>query len=124
MNRRRLEILQWAGLFAGGLVWATQHVLGFGITQAECSVGGQRWGISNDTWEGALMGAAALCVVGAWAASLMVLRATRATSYEDEPPLSRIRFFAIAAVTANALFLGMVLLDGFASIFDVTCNQA
>jgi len=121
---RRLSSLQWVGLLVGAAVWWAQHMLGFGITQAECSVAGAHWGISNDVWQGALMGAAAAAVVVSELASLAVFRGTRGTSYEDEPPLSRVRFFAIAAIAANAIFLTIILLDGLASIFDVTCRQS
>jgi len=123
MTIRRLNVLQWVGLFVGAAVWWAQHIIGLGITQAECSVGGAHWGISNDVWEGSLMGAAAAVVAFAELASVSVLRATTNASYEGEPPLSRIRFFAIAASVANVIFLVIILLDGFASIFAVTCRQ-
>jgi hypothetical protein len=123
MTLRRLEILQWLGLLAGAAVWAAQHVLGFGITQAECGLGGAHWGISNDVWEGSLMAAAATVVLGAAGASLAVLVATRNVTYESDPPPGRMRFFAIAAVVANLVFLMIILLDGFASILDTPCRQ-
>jgi len=123
MTIRSLNALQWIGLLVGAAVWWAQHIVGLGITQAECSVGGAHWGISNDVWEGSLMGAAAVAVAFAELASIAVLRATRSTSYEDEPPLSRIRFFAITASAANLIFLMIILLDGFASIFNVACRQ-
>jgi hypothetical protein len=124
MTLRRLGILQWVGLLAGAAVWAAQHILGFGITQAECGLGGRHWGISNDVWQGALMGAAALVVAGAAAASIGVIVRTQGTSYEEAPPVGRMRFFAIAAVVGNAIFLMIILLDGFASIVNTTCRQA
>jgi hypothetical protein len=120
---RRLGTLQWVGLLAGAAIWAAQHIVGFGVTQAECGVGGRHWGISNDAWQGGLMGVAVACVLAAEAAALTVLRSTRETTYESEPPLSRIRFFAIAAVAANAIFVMIILLDGAASIFHVPCRQ-
>jgi hypothetical protein len=123
MTLRRLGILQWLGLLAGAGVWAAQHIVGFGITQAVCGAGGRHWGISNDVWQGALMGAAALVVAGAALASVGVIVGTRSTSYESEPPLSRMRFFAIAAVVANVIFLMIILLDGTASIVNAECRQ-
>lgn len=124
MTLARLAVLQWLGLLVGALAWAAMHVVGFGITTAACGAGGSRWGIEHDVWQGALMGATALVVLGAEAASVAVLAGTRGTSYEDEPPASRIRFFAITAATANAVFLMIVLLDGFGSIFNVLCRGA
>ena len=124
MTRRALGILQWVGLIAGAAVWAGQHIVGFGITQAECSTGGAHWGIGNDVWQIALLIASALLIGGAGLASAVVVADTRDTSYDsDPPPLSRIRFFAIAALTANVIFLVIVLLDGLASIFNVVCRQ-
>ncbi|HEY5662062.1 MAG TPA: hypothetical protein VIR59_14860 [Gaiellaceae bacterium] len=124
MSRRRLEILQWTGLLAGGLVWAAQHVVGYGITEAACGAGSPQFGISNDVWQASLMAAAAVVILAAQAAAVTVLLATRSSSYETEPPPGRIRFFAIAAIVANTIFLMIVLLDGFASIFNVECRQS
>jgi hypothetical protein len=123
MTLRTLGMLQWFGLLAGGVVWFAQHVLGFGITQAECNVGGMHWGIANDLWQGALMGATAAVIVAASLAAAVVIHATRTTSYESEPPLGRIRMLAVAALVATVIFLMIVLLDGFASIFNVECRQ-
>ncbi len=123
MSLRRLEILQWVGLLAGALVWTGQHVVGYGITEAECSRGGMHWGIENDVWQGALLGAAVAFVLVAELAALAVVFSTRRWSYEDAPPPGRVRFFAIAAVTANLIFLTIMLLDGLAAIFDIACRQ-
>ena len=123
MSLRRLEILQWFGLLAGALVWAAQHVVGFGITEAECNSAGLHWGIENSVWQGALMAAAAGFVIAAELAALAVIAATSRSSYESPPPPGRVRFFAIAAATANVIFLMIILLDGFAAIFNVTCRQ-
>ena len=124
MSVRRLGILQWLGLIVGAGVWWAQHVVGFGITQAECSSGGAGWGIGNDVWQIALLVASGLAILGAEAAAVAVFLRTRETSYaEDPPPLSRIQFFAIAAMVANAIFFAIVVLDGLASIFGVVCRQ-
>jgi hypothetical protein len=121
---RRLGLLQWVGLLLGASAWAAQHVIGWGMTQARCYPGGAGFGIDNDVWQGALLGAAGLCVLTAGAAAVLVVLATRGTKYDDDPPPpSRIRFFAIAALLANVLFLMIMLLDGFASIYDVLCRQ-
>jgi hypothetical protein len=121
---RRLGILQWLGLLVGAAIWGLQHVVGFGITQARCGANGTEWGIGNDVWQAALLGASALFILAAEAAAVLVVVRTRGTSYEkDDPPPGRIRFFAISAVAANVIFLMIVLLDGLASIFDVACRQ-
>jgi hypothetical protein len=123
MTLRRLSTLQWIGLLLGAAVWAAQHITGVGITQAECGAGGRSWGISHDEWQAALMVAAAALVLAAQAAAIGVLFGTRETTYEDGPPPGRIRFFAIAALVANVIFLAIILLDGFATIFNTPCRQ-
>jgi len=122
MTRQRLELLQWVGLLLGAGVFAAQLVVGFGITLAECGDGGNRFGIGNDLWQGVLAGAAAALVAGAEAAAVTVFLRTRRTTYEAPPPDGRIRFLAIAAMAANAVFLVIVLLSGLASILGVTCR--
>jgi hypothetical protein len=122
MRLRRLAALQWLGLVLGGVVWFAGHIVGFGITEAECGRAGSAWGISNDVWQASLTAAAGALVLAAELAAVAVLVGTRGTSYEAEPPVSRMRFFAIAAATANALFLVIVLLDGLGAILSVTCR--
>ena len=122
MTLRRLGILQWLGLLLGALVWASQHVLGFGITQAECGAGGSHWGIANDVWEGALLGASACAILAAEAAAITVFLRTRDTSYDGPPPAGRLRFFAICAMPVNAVVLMIVLLDGIGSIVLEVCR--
>ena len=124
MTLRRLGMLQWVGLLGGGAVWWAQHLVGLGVTSAECNAGGAGWGIENDVWQGAILGVSALLVLAAGAAAGTVLVRTNGTSYEDPPAPGRIRFFAIAAAVANALFLMIILLDGVASIVNVTCRQS
>ena len=119
MSLRTLAILSWVGLFAGALVWAGQHVVGFGIGHAKC--GGSGFGINVDAWQAALMIAAVLAIAAAEAAAIAAYVGTNYTSYEADPPASRIRFFAIAAIPANLIFLMIVLLDGVASIFARGC---
>jgi hypothetical protein len=123
MTLKRLEILQWTGLLLGGLAFAFAHVVGYGITEAQCNAGGLRWGISSDTWELAALGAAAAFVVVAELAAALVVAHTRGESYEGAPPPGRVRFFAIAAVAANLIFLTIIVLDALGEVFNVACRQ-
>lgn len=124
MTMRRLAFLQWVGLLLGAAIWAAQHLTGSGIAYVGCSPGGTVAGVSHKLWEGVLMGCAAALVIAAEAASIAVLRGTEDTSYQGEPPESRIRFFAIAAAVSNVIFLVIILLDGIANLFDVVCRQS
>jgi hypothetical protein len=134
MSLRRLGIVQWIGVVVAPLAWTGQHVVGYGVGQARCSVAGMRWGIGFDTWQLAILAAAGLLVVISEAAAVTVFLATRETNYGDGPPgegrwggavpYSRLHFFATAAMVANVLFLAVIFLDGLGSVFDSLCAQS
>ena len=121
---RRLAVLQWLGLFLGAALWGAAHILGYGITEADCSRGSAGWGISLDLWEGLVTAiAAALALTSALAAAAVVV-GTRETSYEAAPPVGRMRFFAIAALIADAIFLAIIVLYAVGVTAGVPCRQA
>jgi hypothetical protein len=130
-NLRQLATVQWIGVVVAPVAWTIQHVVGFGIAQARCSIGGEHWGISNTTWELALLACAAALVLLSEAAAAAVFLATREANYGDGPPgegrwsgalpHTRLHFFATAAMVANVLFLAILLMDGFASALEKAC---
>lgn len=131
---RQLSVVQWIGVVVAPLAWAAQHVVGYGVGEARCSVAGMRWGISYDTWQLAIMAAAALLILVSEAAAVTVFLETRETNYGDGPPgdgrwggaipYSRLHFFATAAMVANVLFLVVIFLDGLGSVFSTLCAQS
>jgi hypothetical protein len=121
---RRLAALQWLGLLFGAGTWALGFIAGYGLTQAECGAAGARWGIANDLWQAIVMSVTVTCVLVAEAAAVTVVRRTRMVSYDADPPLARIRFLAIAAIVANAIFLMIALLAGVSALTNVVCRQA
>ncbi|HEX5173981.1 MAG TPA: hypothetical protein VFV91_07545 [Gaiellaceae bacterium] len=134
MTTRRLSIVQWVGVVVAPLAWTGQHVVGYGVGEARCEVGGLHWGIGYDTWQLAIMSAAALLVAVSEAAAVHVFLATRGTNFGDgppgdgrwggAPPYSRLHFFATAAMVANVLFFTVVLMDGLLSTFASLCAQS
>jgi hypothetical protein len=121
---RRLSRLSWFGFFVAAFAWVAQHGIGQGVADARCSAGGSHWGISNVAYQTGLMIGAGLLILAAEAAAIAVFRATSDASYESPPPVGRIRHVAIASMTANLIFLVIVLLDGIASIVDATCRNS
>ena len=111
MSVRRLSLLQWLGLVAGGIALGIVHLSGIAA------------GCAGDTPLALLSAGACVTVLAAAAAALVIAR-TQASSYDDDPPLSRIRFFAIAALVANVLFTGVLLLDVFGNVFNTGCRQS
>lgn len=130
---RQLSVLQWVGVVVAPLAWTGQHVVGYGVGQARCEAGAN-WGIVYNTWQLAILVAAALLVIVSEAAAVSVFLATRETNYGDGPagdgrwggavPYSRLHFFATAAMVANVLFLTVILLDGLGSVFMTLCAQS
>ena len=121
---RRQEALHWFGLFGGALAWTVQLVLGFGFAQAACSPGGSRLGTGTTVPQLALTAAAGLVAVLAALAALAVALATRGDDYDGPPPTGRRRFFALAAVAANVLFLAIILNTGLLSVYQFPCRQS
>lgn len=134
MSLRRLGIAQWIGVVVAPTAWTLQHVVGFGVAQARCSIGGEHWGISNTVWELAIFSCAALLVLISEAAAVGVFLATREANYGDGPPeegrwsgalpQTRLHFFATAAMVANVLFLAVLFMDGLASALEKACVQS
>ncbi len=122
MTLRRLAVLQWLGLLLGAVVWATGHLVGYGLTEAACDSAGFR--IDHDFWQVIATATAAGLVLAAEAAAVAVVRGTRGTTYDGDLPASRIRFLAIAGLVANAIFLVTIVLDALGAIFNVACRQA
>ena len=123
-RNRGLEVLQWFGMLGAALAWTSQHVLGFGITQAVCGAGGRGWDVRNDTWQIAVAACAGGIILAAEAAAIAVFRRTRGSHYQGAPPRGRMQFFSIAAMVANVLFLCIVALDAIASVYGYGCRQS
>lgn len=131
---RQLSVVQWVGVVVAPLAWTAQHVVGYGVGEARCEIGGLHWGIAYDTWQLAILAVAALLVVISEAAAVTVFLATRETNYGDGPPgdgrwggvvpYSRLHFFATAAMVANVLFLAVIFMDGLTSTIDSLCVQS
>jgi hypothetical protein len=124
MTLRRLAALQWFGLVGGGLVWAVQLVLGFGVTDASCGTAGATLGVDNDAWQLGLLASAVLIVLAAEAAAAAVFARTRPAQWADDPPPGRLHFLSAAALVANVIFLGIVVLSGVAALVGTDCRSA
>jgi hypothetical protein len=124
MTRRRLELLQWFALFGGPLAWTIEHVVGFGISDADCHVAGAQWGLDQDVVQSVLAVLVGLVVIAAWLAAAVVFRETSRVGHDAPGPLGRIHFFAQAALLGNVLFFVIVVLDGVSSVQQLPCRQS
>jgi hypothetical protein len=121
---RRIEALQWFGLFGGAIAWTVQFVMGFGVGEASCAAGSARWGINGKAWQIGLMAGAGVVALAALASALVVLRATRDTAYDGTPPGGRRRFFGHAGVLADVLFLAIIVNTGLVALHHFPCHQS
>lgn len=119
-----MKALPWIGLFVAPGAWFGQHLIGQGIAQASCSAADLSWGISNRTWQIVLLAGASALILAAEAAAVATYRGAQSVGYEDPPPAGRVQLIAIAAMTTNLIYLVIVLLDGIASIVDISCRQS
>jgi hypothetical protein len=119
----RLELFQWYGLLGAAIAWTAQLVLGFGVTVARCSTGGD-YGLAYGTWETVLIVLAAVFALLGEAAAIAVFLATRELEHDDPPPEGRRHFFASAAVIGNVLFLMLILLTGIGLVSHSPCHQS
>ncbi|HEY6961065.1 MAG TPA: hypothetical protein VI408_04165 [Gaiellaceae bacterium] len=123
MTRFRLELLQWYALLAGPWMWATQHVLEFGLTNSHCSMPVSYWHVPVIWLNVLITTVCGTAVVAAELAAFVVFRATSDTGKYAPGPWGRMKFFAEAALLGNVLFIVIVALDA-AGAFYHGCNQA
>jgi hypothetical protein len=120
MSRTRLEVLQWYALLGGALAWTAEHVLGYFVSDGGC-----RARVAHAAlWGGVLTGFGVLAVLAAQAAAITVYRATSDVGHDAPGPEGRLRFFAVAALVGNVLFLMLVGLDGLGSLTHLPCVQS
>jgi hypothetical protein len=124
MPSRLAELLQWFGLFAAGLAWTAQLVIGFGVATAACSQGTARWGISIRAWEISLTSAGIVVALLAEAAAVTLYFETRDVDEYDPPPWGRRHFFVLAALVGNFLFLTAIVLTGIGTLAHSSCGQS
>jgi len=124
MTRTRLELLQWFALLAGPLAWATQHVVGIGISDAGCSVAGRQWDLHVALLQIVVAVALGTVVVAAEGAAFVVFRATSDVGKDAPGPHGRLHFFAQAALLGNVLFLVIVVLNTVGTVYHLPCSQA
>ena len=121
MTRFRLELLQWYALLAGPWMWATQHVLLFGVANSHCSLTVSHWNVPVVWLDALITAVCGAAVVGAEVAAYVVFRATSDVGEYAPGPWGRLRFFAEAALLGNVLFAVIVALDA-AGAFYHGCN--
>jgi hypothetical protein len=122
-RERSLELLMWIGILGAPAVWASQHVFGFGVTQAGCAVGSRGWNVPIDTWTAVATSVAGALAIGALVASALTYRAVRDAEIDAAPPKGRLYFVSICGIVISPLFLAIILMSGIGALLLPNCQQ-
>jgi len=113
----------WYAVLGAPAAWAAQFAISYWVTEAKCSVAGERWGISVDAWVVALTVLAVAVAAGGGLVALGLLRATSDDDFEGAPPGGRTRFFAAVGLAVTPLYLAIIVLNGIGSVIQ-SCGQS
>jgi hypothetical protein len=112
----------WFAVLGPPLAWATQFVLGYGVTEAAC--GDARLSPSVNAWTISLTAVAAAVTVLAGVAAVRVFRTTRGAELDGPPPCGRVYFMSIVAMTITPLFLFIIVMSGVGVLVLEQCHQS
>jgi hypothetical protein len=113
----------WYAVFGAPAAWALQFAVSYWVTEAKCSVAGERWGISVDAWVIVLTVFAVAMAGGGGLVALGLFRGTADEDLEGSPPGGRSRFFAAVGLAVTPIFLAIILLNGIGSVVQ-SCTQS
>lgn len=120
---RRLEFLMWLGVLGAPAVWTCQHVFGFGVTQAGCSIGSKSWNVPIDTFTAIATSLAGALAITGLVASVLAYRAVSDAEIDTDPPSGRIYLMSICGIVISPLFLAIILMSGIGTLVLPNCHQ-
>ncbi len=125
--------LVWFAVLGGGTAWAVQFVVNLAFTFAQCDAPAPRWSLPVHGWEIAISAVAIAVTLAAEGAALRVFRGTYkvedAAAQERagkgvSPPLGRISFLSMIALTVNFLALMIIVLTAVGAPLLPVCQQS
>ena len=102
----------WVGVLGAPIAWFASHVIGWGVSEANCEIAGRAWGVSFNTWAAVLTTSAALLAITGIVSSLRTYRAVRGAGQDDAPPEGRLWIMSIFGLVVSPLMLVLILLTG------------
>jgi heme/copper-type cytochrome/quinol oxidase subunit 2 len=113
----------WLSLFGAPVAWATSHVIGWGVSEANCEPAGRQWGIAFDTWEWVMLVAAVLLATTGLVSSALVYREVKGVDKDAAPPAGRLWLLSISGIVVSSLLLVLILLTHTAALILTRCHQ-
>jgi hypothetical protein len=113
----------WLGLFGAPVAWASSHVVGWGVSEANCEVVGRQWGINFDAWATVLLVLAVALALAGLAGSVLTYRSIRGTDKDAAPPAGRLWLLSISGLVLSPLLLMIILLTHVGALALSHCHQ-
>ncbi|MGH2859553.1 MAG: hypothetical protein ACRDMJ_18930 [Solirubrobacteraceae bacterium] len=123
----------WFAVLGGGVAWLVQFCINLEFTWAQCLQPIDRWNLPMHAWEIGLSIAAIVIGLAAMVQSIRIFRVAfgvRDIDGEERrgdgspPPLGRVHFLAIIALTVNFLAMAIVVMTGVGAPLLGICQQA
>jgi hypothetical protein len=122
MKLARSNLLLWFAILGGPLAWAVVHVAGYAVGLAQCDQPLSRWAVPVHALDVAFAAAGLVIALLAEVVALRIFLDTREEG--NKPPLGRIHFLSVIALTVNALAIAIIVLDGVGTPFLRLCQQS
>jgi heme/copper-type cytochrome/quinol oxidase subunit 2 len=113
----------WLGLFGAPIAWAGSHVVGWGVSEANCEIVGRQWGINFDAWETVLLVLAVVLALAGLISSALTYREVKGTDKDADPPAGRLWLLSIAGLVLSPLLLTVILLTHIGALALSQCHQ-
>ena len=132
MNWMPSNRLLWFAVGGGCAAFALEFVAGLAFSFAQCLQTAGRWHLPVRTWQIALAGGGLVVALASTAVSLRIFWKTFRVGdvFGEErrgdghaPPLGRVHFLALVALTVNFLILVLIILDGVGTGLHRFCQQ-
>jgi hypothetical protein len=120
---RRAELLMWLGLFGAPVAWAASHVVGWGVTEANCGTVGRLWGIDFHVWEWSLLVLAVALAVAGLVSSAVTYKRVKGVDNDAAPPDGRLWILSISGLVLSPLLLVAILLTHVGALLLSHCHQ-
>lgn len=123
----------WFAVLGGALAWTVQFVINLYFTWAQCLQPIGRWDLPMHAWQIGLSAGAIAVGLAATVEALRIYRiAFRVRDVDGEerrgdgspPPVGRVHFLAMIALTVNFLAMVIVVMTGIGAPLLGVCQQA
>jgi hypothetical protein len=132
MSWKPSNALLWFGVGGGAIAFAVQFVAGLAFSFAECNQPGARWHLPVHAWQIGLAAGGVAVTLASTAVSALIFRRTYRIGdvFGEErrgdghaPPLGRVHFLSLVALTVNFLVLPIIVMDAVGTGLHPLCQQ-